>query len=237
MKGALVVITEAPLVVGSAADLRPHLTSSQNTALQRRFLADTIKATQNLEGMDFFVAQGTGRGRAAVAGDLPSPFRLISQTGPDIGGRLSNLFDRLFRRGYEHVLILGSHSPDLPACLIEQGSEILAKGKADFVLGPSERGGFYLVGLSEPCGRLFGDIPWDSPRLSRQALSCARGLGLRVHRLPQWYDIFSIEDLRRHFTYYSLRRDAARGASYKSATGTYLRKIRARLRPGLPGTC
>lgn len=236
MKGALVVITEAPIAGGSAADLRPHLTSSQNSALQRRFLADTIEGTQDIEGVDFFVARGDDRGRA-IAGDLPSPFRLISQTGPDIGGRLSSLFESLFRQGYEHVLILGSRSPDLPACLIEQGSEILAKGKADFVLGPSERGGFYLVGLSEPCRNLFGDIPWDSPGISRQALSCARGLGLRVHRLPQWYDIASIEDLRRHFTYYSLRCDAAEGSSYKSATGTYLRKIRDRLQQELPGAC
>jgi hypothetical protein len=60
---------------------------------------------------------------------------------------------------------------------------------------------------------------------------------LRVHRLPQWYDIASIEDLRRHFTYYSLRCDAAEGSSYKSATGTYLRKIRDRLQQELPGAC
>jgi hypothetical protein len=226
MKGALVVSVPAT-ATGHTVALKPHLTSSQSAALFRRFLADTIETTRDIEGVDFFVAGPPGGGRHFLKGTVPPLFQCIPRSSPDTPGHLSAIFRDLFARGYEYVVLLGGASPDLPTCLLQQGTELLAGAKADFVIGPSERGGFYLLGLGRECPALLDRVDWDSPQADRHALQRARSLGLRSCRLPEWYDIIDLDDLRRHLTYYGLRQDAATG--HISQTGRYLLKIQDRI--------
>jgi len=226
MKGALVVSVPATVTDRTVA-LKPHLTSSQSAALFRRFLADTIETTRDVEGVDFFVDCPPRGGRDFLKGTVPLLFQFIPRSSPDTSRRLSGIFRDLFGRGYGYVVLLGGASPDLPACLLQQGTELLAAAKADFVIGPSERGGFYLLGLGRECPALFDGVDWDSPQADRHALRQARSLGLRSCRLPEWYDIIDLDDLRRHLTYYGLRQDAATG--YVSLTGRYLLKLQDRI--------
>ena len=230
MKGALVVKAPAPSETGGAS-LRPHLTGSQSAALRRRFLADTIETTRDVEGMDFFVARPPQRGEGILKGTVPGDYRTVPRIPRDISRALPGLFRDLFDGGYEHVVVLSGTSPDLPACLLEQGTELLSAGKADFVIGPSERGGFYLVGLGREHCDFIGEVDWNAPDVCRSALRRAKRLGLRSRRLPEWYDISSLEDLRRHLTYYGLRLNSAAGCD--SHTGRYLLTLQDRIFPAV----
>jgi hypothetical protein len=231
MKGALVVCARVPLPGTVKTSLHPHLTDSQSATLYGRFLADTCEITQDVEGVDFFLAYSPEDDADAFKGIVPPPFRLFSQAEAEMGHRLAGIFERLMQEGYERVLVLKSDSPDLPICLLNQASDILASGRAEMVYGPSERDGFYLVGLRRWHRELFHDVDWDTPQLSSRVLRQARKLGMRVRRLPEWYEIDTVEDLRRHLTYYSLRRRSGSAPECQCRTGEYLFEIQDRILP------
>jgi hypothetical protein len=67
----------------------------------------------------------------------------------------------------------------------------------DVVLGPTEDGGYYLVGLRTRCPALFEAMPWSTSAVLSLTLDRARRLGLRAVCLPTWYDVDTAADLAR----------------------------------------
>jgi glycosyltransferase A (GT-A) superfamily protein (DUF2064 family) len=60
---------------------------------------------------------------------------------------------------------------------------------------------------------LFENIAWSSDRVILQTLDACRRLRLKVHRLPQWYDVDAGEDLQQ------LRSDLAKNPTAAPRTG------------------
>jgi glycosyltransferase A (GT-A) superfamily protein (DUF2064 family) len=67
----------------------------------------------------------------------------------------------------------------------------------DLVLGPTEDGGYYLIGMRGPLRLLMGDIPWGTGMVLQQTLRLAAGEGISYSLLPEWYDIDTRENLLR----------------------------------------
>ena len=57
------------------------------------------------------------------------------------------------------------------------------------MFGPSEDGGYYLLGLKRAHRRVFEDIEWSTERTGPQTLERAAEIGLEVVQLPTWYDV------------------------------------------------
>jgi hypothetical protein len=78
-----------------------------------------------------------------------------------------------------------------------QAFAALENSDVDVVLGPSEDGGYYLIGLKQPHPDLFRGIAWSTDRVTTQTLVKADAMGLKVVRLPFWYDVDTAADLDR----------------------------------------
>jgi len=65
------------------------------------------------------------------------------------------------------------------------------------VLGPSDDGGYYLIGMKKLYRRLFQEIDWSTERVFAQTLERAREIGLNVHLLPSCFDVDDRAALRR----------------------------------------
>ncbi len=74
---------------------------------------------------------------------------------------------------------------------------MLARPGERAVLGPSDDGGYYLLGIKTAHRRLFEDIAWSTGRVAEQTRQRACEIKLDVHMLPVWYDVDDIEGLRR----------------------------------------
>ena len=57
------------------------------------------------------------------------------------------------------------------------------------VLGPSDDGGYYLIGVRRLYPELFDDMPWSTPQVYDETLKRTAESGLRVASLPAWYDV------------------------------------------------
>jgi len=65
------------------------------------------------------------------------------------------------------------------------------------VLGGSDDGGYYLIGVKRMHPRLFERIDWSTERVLEQTLERARKIGLETALLPTWYDVDDAATLER----------------------------------------
>lgn len=96
------------------------------------------------------------------------------------------------------VLLIGSDSPDLPHAYLQEALDALRT--VSVVLGPTDDGGYYLVGMSRFIPELFDDIAWSTPAVWSQTVDRLATRGIPYHVLPQWYDIDTAPDLNRLLT-------------------------------------
>lgn len=126
------------------------------------------------------------------------PWQLSLQSNGDLGQRMSDFFDRQLPGGFgKRVVLIGSDSPTLPTRLIEGAFDVLQHN--DIVLGPSCDGGYYLIGLKSHLPAMFSDIDWSTERVLQQTFDqiATSYPNLDVQLLEEWYDVDSLEDIRR----------------------------------------
>ncbi len=184
--------------------LAPAVGEAGAARLYRAFLEDTLRRTSRVEAeaRSLWLA-GDGAGRRRVRERHPElPVR--PQRGRDLGARMARALEASFADGAGRAVVVGTDHPTLPPERLDRAFRLL-RG-VDLVLGPSDDGGYYAVGLRRqawPSARaLFRDVPWSTDRVLAATRSRAERAGLSRRELAEWYDVDRPSDLER------LRRDA-----------------------------
>ena len=197
MSPAVAVMAKVPGATTVKSRLHSSLTPERATELYRCFLLDRLDALAALPGIAPVIAFTPDDARSALEALAPPGFGLVPQRGADLGQRLANLLADLIGRGHPAAIAIDSDSPTLPMAYVLEAALNLERNAADVVLGPCDDGGYYLIGVRAPQPALFEGIPWSTERVTPVTLEKARGLGLRVHLLPSWFDVDTEADLRR----------------------------------------
>lgn len=125
----------------------------------------------------------------------PDGWHLDLQAEGDLGSRMQAFFARRFASGSERVVLLGSDSPHLPLESIQQA--FLQLQESQVVLGPTEDGGYWLVGASGRVPDIFSGIPWSTPQVWPATIDALQRAKTSHSTLPICYDIDNHDDLRR----------------------------------------
>ena len=126
---------------------------------------------------------------------LGSEWSRRPQQGDTLGERLVEAMGHAFAQGATRVVAIGSDSPWLEPHDVETAFDVLER--VPVTIGPTEDGGYYLIGLSQPVPALFEGIAWSTATVYQETITKARALGLRVHALPLGYDVDRLEDVSR----------------------------------------
>ena len=110
-----------------------------------------------------------------------------------LGDRIHHAMNYVLQQGYRRVVAIGTDSPSLPAEYVAQALEELKKH--DTVVGPSEDGGYYLIGARKAPKELFQQIDWSTDKVFEQTIARTKEYDLSVQILPAWYDVDDIETL------------------------------------------
>ena len=195
---ALAIMTKAPRAGTVKTRLQPPLTAEEAAELNVCFLRDIAAAIVSSGGKSKGVGVFTPLGsEGEYANVLPYDFSLIAQRGDSFGERLTNAATDLLRVGFESCCLINSDSPTVTADAFRQAVVELQRADNRIVLGPSDDGGYYLIGMRKLYRRLFEDIDWSTEQVFAQTLDRARELALSVHVLPKFYDIDDATALRR----------------------------------------
>lgn len=208
----LAVMTKAPQAGRVKTRLVPPLTAEEAAELNKCFLRDTAAAISNacsrrpVSGSPHSekaiaacgVAVYTPVGAESAYNDvLPTDFSLLPQRGDTFGDRLYFAVEDLFKCGFASVCLIDSDSPTVPAENFAEAVELLTRGEDRVVLGPSDDGGYYLIGMTKPHGDLFEQIDWSTERVLKQTIQRAAEIGLEYKLLPSGYDVDDDASLRR----------------------------------------
>ncbi len=117
---------------------------------------------------------------------------LEPQMGGDLGERMSAAFAAAFADGYEQVAIIGSDTPQIGSAHLDEVWAAL--DDVDVIIGPSQDGGYYLLGMRNYFPQLFENVPWSSEETLDTTMERAMESGLEVSWLEEFNDIDTVED-------------------------------------------
>ncbi|MDP9098514.1 MAG: TIGR04282 family arsenosugar biosynthesis glycosyltransferase [Verrucomicrobiota bacterium] len=189
---ALAIMTKAPQAGRVKTRLTPPLSPEEAAALNVCFLRDTadvILRTAAANAVKEIAVYTPIGAEGEYRGILPDEFTLVPQRGEAFGERLSAATEDLLQLGFNSLCLIDSDSPTVPEKAFAQAVEFLARPGDSIVLGPSDDGGYYLIGLKKRHRRLFEAIDWSTERVLEQTIKAAREINVPVHLLPTWYDV------------------------------------------------
>jgi len=159
--------------------------------LARAFLADTFAATSKIDWAETVVAAAR-----KLPDDLERPNTI--DVWPQGNGDLGDRVERVLARALDDsafAIALGADTPGLPQRFLKEARRALSDH--DAVIGPTDDGGFYLLGLRRCPSGLLSELPWGDDTTFAATLARLGARGLSTHVLPRWFDIDRPDDLDR----------------------------------------
>lgn len=189
----LVIMAKAPRQGHVKTRLSAAYDSDQIVELYRCLLEDTVALGQSIPRTSVAVmAPPEDLDELGVL--LPPDVTGVAQQGTGLAAALTSVFEK-FTTSDARVIAFNSDSPHLPPSVLSDGFEALAA--CDVVVGPTDDGGYYLVGATAPHSGLFDPTPLGTRSALASLLANARIRGLTVRLLRQWFDVDVAGDLAR----------------------------------------
>lgn len=187
----LVVMAKAPRLGAVKTRLAQHFSPVAICDLYRSLLNDTLQLAYALRGVDVAVMCPEGDVldlMCAVGSDV----RVVPQNGEGLAAGLESVFAKFAGEGCR-VIAFNSDSPHLPASVLEKAFDVLATD--DLVVGPTDDGGYYLVGAKASYSNLFVGDGMGTTNALPELLTRANALGLSTYLTPTFYDVDVPADL------------------------------------------
>ena len=177
----------------SKTRLAAHIGAEPAARLAGAFLRD-VAETVTAVGRDGEVAPfvfyrpagAEAEVRAYTGPDIPH----ILQQGDDLGAVMLHALTVMMARCPGGAILIGSDIPTLPPRVLIAAMAMLREPGERAVFGPSEDGGYYLVGIkSQAAAPLFAPLPWSTPSVMATTRQRAAEAGLALAEVATWYDV------------------------------------------------
>ena len=195
MKDNVVILfTRIPVAGKTKTRLMPKLTGEDCVLLHRAFLLDIyavlLNANSDCDVAIFYEPCGDMRELVAL---LPNAVLYHCQNGDGLGEKMNNAIKSMHGLGYKKCLLIGSDIPLLKTETIIKAFESL--NSFDVVLGPSNDGGYYMIGTKEPCAKLFSLDKYGISSVLDKTIKAAASAGKSCFLGPRTLDVDEPEDL------------------------------------------
>ncbi len=117
------------------------------------------------------------------------------QVGDDLGERMSLAFQKGFEAENQSICIIGSDCYDLSTEILKESFEQLKSH--DFVIGPANDGGYYLLGMNKYYPEVFENKIYSTENVFQEAINEMQELNKSHFELPELTDIDDVNDLKK----------------------------------------
>lgn len=190
----LVVMAKAPRAGRVKTRLSGAYAAAAIVELYRCLLDDTLALALSIPDTHVAVmapAEDVGE----LAAVLPPGVRVVAQHGRGLAAALTSVFVMFSTARPRPVVAFNSDSPHLPRRALENAFAALLTH--DLVVGPTDDGGYYLVGATSPHPGLFDPVPMGTASACDSLLANARAQRLTSALTQEWFDVDVAGDLRR----------------------------------------
>lgn len=122
----------------------------------------------------------------------PAIYSKKKQEGADLGERMQFAFATGFKAGYKNIIIIGSDMYDLHQEDLENAFKALQT--SEYVLGPAEDGGYYLLGMKSLHPSVFKNKNWGTKTVLQATLKNLSAAQVKL--LKEKNDIDYYEDIK-----------------------------------------
>ena len=179
------MLAKAPRAGRVKTRLCPPLTPALAAALAAEALADTLAAV---------IATPAARRVLVLDGEpgtwIPRGVELLAQRPGDLATSLAGAFADVA----EPALLIGMDTPQVTPALLGASLDRLAHSGDDAVVGDTDDGGFWAIGLRRADDRVFSGVPMSTDRTGALQRLRLLELGLRVGTLPKLRDVDCFAD-------------------------------------------
>jgi len=193
---ALIVFAKAPVPGKVKTRLIPDISPENAARLYECFILDSIPLYQTLSDVSVLLYLESESDRSYFEEHFPE-LPCYVQEGKTLGERMEHAFEMSFSEYHRRVIIVGTDHPTLPLRTISTGYQMLDAYDDAIVIGPSEDGGYYALGMRTIQPELFRGIEYSTPTVYEETMKRLVDLDVTVHVLPKWYDIDTFEDILR----------------------------------------
>ena len=210
---ALIIFTREPVAGKTKTRLMPFFTPKQCEMLHQCFLQDISRQTGNV--VADIVVSYTGGEPSFLRKTFGPSATYLEQIGDNLGERMSDAIARTLQKGYEKVVLIGTDIPEIEAKTVNYAFDMLEA--SDVVIGPTEDGGYYLIGMKKLESSAFNVKKYGSKTVMEDTRMGMLNAGLSVLTIDTYNDIDTAEDVQGYRE--RMREDAF---LRKSATGKFL---------------
>jgi rSAM/selenodomain-associated transferase 1 len=193
---AIIVMARAPIPGEGKTRLRSVLSDEECLSLQDTFVRETIQVALDAALGPVFLAFTPAEATAWADREFGTRTQPFAQSGDDLGDRMLAALQHVHEQGHSPLLLIGTDIPLLRPQHLQDAFRALTR--SDLCFGPTEDGGYYLLGCHEPNALIFDDVPWGSSQVLATTLRRAKWAQQSCELLEELYDVDTPEDLARY---------------------------------------
>jgi rSAM/selenodomain-associated transferase 1 len=195
MNDVLLVFAKVPRPGEVKTRLTPFLSPQEAARLYDAFLRDALNQYTRLEvDVQLHLAPPLPEEGFDVEGD--DRISIHGQEGADLGARMAHALETALETGHERAVLIGTDHPTLPLAFVRRAFSSL-EADDSICIGPSDDGGFYLLGMTAVYPRLFEGMSYSHDRVFTETLARMGTTDAALTVLPGWYDVDTPEALHR----------------------------------------
>jgi rSAM/selenodomain-associated transferase 1 len=183
----LIIFMKAPRLGTVKTRLQPELSPERSLALYMAMGEDLVSRFRNSADFDLQIHFWPPDAKKELQHWLGADLNYFPQNEGNLGVKMHLVFSHVFGQGCRRAVIIGSDLPALTGVHIRSAFQQLENH--DAVLGPTDDGGYYLIGLKALYPELFENVKWSTEQVWPQTLRNARKTGLSFARLPRETDV------------------------------------------------
>lgn len=188
--------------------LAASIGTEASAEVSRRFLIATLERLRDdrlgeARHVVVYTPACEGEAFASLHGVASGDWHHEPQSEGTLGERMRCFFEEALQQG-SAALLVGTDSPDLPLQAVAEGMRWLSNGdghSSRLVLGPTDDGGYWLIGARGKLPPIFDEMPWSQPTLMQATVERLDESGWREGDdyclLSPWYDVDEAADLDR----------------------------------------
>jgi uncharacterized protein len=184
-RATLMVLAKAPVPGRVKTRLCPPCTPAEAAQLAEAALIDTLHAVADTPAIEPLLVLDGPPGRW-----IPSGFPTIPQRGDGLDERITAAFVAVGRP----ALLIGMDTPHVTSNALDEAVGRLVRDGTDAVLGPSEDGGFWALGLRNPAPRLTLGVPMSTVHTGADQVRRLVDEGCHVDTLGPMRDVDTMPD-------------------------------------------
>lgn len=193
MKQALIIFARNPVPGKVKTRLAATMGHDKALSIYQLLLEHTVQITQQLP-CDRYVFYAD----SILKNDIWSDDLYLkkNQEGKDLGQRMLHAFDTLFQQGYQKIIIIGTDCFELSFSILLDA--FTALDEKEVVIGPSEDGGYYLLGMRQFFPFLFEEKAWSTDSVYSSTVQQLAIQNIRYEILPILNDIDTEDDWKQY---------------------------------------